>query len=126
MSKADKIESVMMSLIKWGVGIWAVVALREAAKRKGTEDYYTDKQDQEEGVGFTGVPVYTITHIKHYFNCVPVMDIQVCLWERNDKGYPYVLCGDAQFGRDFYTSERNISFMQDFCRKNGIEFSVCS
>lgn len=45
MSKADKIESVMLKIIGGGIAFYFVMALREAAKRKATEDYYANKSD---------------------------------------------------------------------------------
>lgn len=47
MSKADKIEQGVLKIIGISVAVYAVLALREAAKRKATEDYFAEKHQNE-------------------------------------------------------------------------------
>ena len=53
MSTADKIEQVILKAAGIGVAFWAILAAREAAKRKATADYYAEKEKGANGIGAT-------------------------------------------------------------------------
>lgn len=54
MSTADKIEQVILKAAGIGVAFWAILAAREAAKRKATADYYAEKEKGANGIGGYG------------------------------------------------------------------------
>ena len=56
MSTADKIEQVILKAAGIGVAFWAILAAREAAKRKATADYYAEKEKGANGIGGTITP----------------------------------------------------------------------
>ena len=41
----------MLKILAVGAALWAIVAARQAAKRKGTEDYFADKNNGTNGIG---------------------------------------------------------------------------
>ena len=53
MSKADKIEQTALRILGAGIAAWFILAARNYARRKGTEDYFAEKNNGEstDGVG---------------------------------------------------------------------------
>ncbi len=54
MTRAEKIEQTALKILGAGAALWAILAARESAKRKATEDYYSEKAEQQDGVGMIG------------------------------------------------------------------------
>ena len=111
MSKADKIQSVIMKVLWGGVSLYAILALREAAKRKATEDYYAEKND---GVGKTP-SVYTKRLFDRYASCYKITEAVVILTDKDSKGRYYVECGDERGGRGFYATPELVKRIRRYC-----------
>ena len=56
MSRADKIEQTALRILGAGIAAWFILAARNYARRKGTEDYFAEKNNGEstDGVGLVG------------------------------------------------------------------------
>lgn len=74
------------------------------------------------GCGYADTPNYSLSLLNRYLSSVPVMDAQVVLNDTNKQGHYYVLCGDAQGGRDFYLAPKNLPYFRDYCKSHGIEY----
>ena len=123
MTKAEKIEQTALRIVGAGIAAWFILAARNYARRKGTEDYFAEKHENDgtDGVG-SNTPDYTISLLNRYLSCHRVFDVQVALNETNSKGHVYVLCGDDQYGNDFYISKSNLPYFKKYCKENGIEY----
>lgn len=74
------------------------------------------------GCGYADTPNYSLSLLNRYISSVPVTDVQVVLNDKNKHGHYYILCGDAQGGRDFYLSGKNLPYFRAYCERNGIEY----
>lgn len=122
MSTAQKIDRVIQKITWIGISIWAAMALREAAKRKGTEDYFAEKNNSTDGVG--AIPVYTERLWQRYASCNDITDAYVDISDRDSKGRFYVACGDQSGGRGFYASVDLIKKIRRYCAWHCLPFDV--
>ena len=107
MTKADKIDRANRYIAYIGGAIGLFLLWRGKKKAQAGED----------GVG-TLVKTYTATLLKRYFSSVPVYDVQIA----DNKKFLWVLCGDAQGGREFYISSKNEDLLIELCEKYKVDY----